>query len=153
MVRRGLTWPALLTVALTAGLVSWVGWTLYTRAGNHLFPLSWAAAALLLILAALVLGAALPVRRYQRGEVGKPLSGMRAARILVLAQAASLTGAAAAGWYAGQLPVLLADLALRSYRALLWPLLGSMLAGVLLVLAGMLVQRWCRVEPRDDDED
>ena len=54
-------------------------------------------------MAVLVIAAGLPVRRFLRGEAPS-LNPVRAARTLVLAQAAALTGAGASGWYAAQAP-------------------------------------------------
>ena len=56
-------------------------------------------------------------RRFLRGEATRPLSPLRAMRTLVLAQAAALTGALVAGWYAAQALVLLPDADVDSVRA------------------------------------
>ena len=73
---------------------------LYLNSGGLLPPASWISAVLLAVMAALVFAAGLPVRRFLRGQATKPLSPIRAARTLVLAQAAALTGAGVLGFYA-----------------------------------------------------
>ena len=67
---------------------------------------------LLVVMGGLVLWLARPVRRYLQGRATTSLDPLRAARTVVLAQAAALTGSAAAGWYLGQLVVVLTDLSL-----------------------------------------
>ena len=84
--------------------------------------------------------AGLPVRRFLRGEATRPLSPLRAMRTLVLAQAAALTGALVAGWYAAQALVLLPDADVDSVRAAMLRSLAVCVSGVLLVVAGLLVQ-------------
>jgi hypothetical protein len=152
---RGLRWSQLAAIALAVGLLSWLGWRLYLDTGHLLGPSSWVASVLLVAMGLLVLSAGLPVRRFLRGEARKPLSPIRAARTLVLAQAAALTGSALVGWYAGQALHALADLSLPDYHTLLWQLLAACAAGALLTAAGMATQRMCRVDPppREDDRD
>jgi hypothetical protein len=149
----GLRWSQLVGVAVVVGGVSWLGWRLYLNAGHLLGPASWVSSVLLVLMAVLVVSAGLPVRRFLRGEARKPLSPIRAARTLVLAQAAALTGAAVLGWYAAQALHALVDLDLGGYRDLFWRLLALCVAAVLLTGAGMLTQRMCRVDPPDRDED
>jgi hypothetical protein len=148
---RGLRWSQLAAIALLVGLLSWVGWRLYLNGGHLLGPVSWVSAVLLVVMAALVVGAGLPVRRFLRGEVRKPLNPIRAARTLVLAQAAALTGAGVLGWYAAQLAHAVADLDLSGYRELSWRLLTLCVAALVLTTAGMLTQRMCRVDPPPDE--
>jgi hypothetical protein len=146
----GLRWSQLVSITLVVGLVSWIGWRLYLNAGHLLGPASWVSAVLIVAMAVLVVAAGLPVRRFLRGEARKTLSPIRAARTLVLAQAAALTGSAVLGWYAAQVAHALADVDLPGYRSLLWRLLALTAASLVLVAAGMLTQRMCRVDPPDD---
>jgi hypothetical protein len=140
-------------VALAVGGAAWVVMRLFLNAGNLLPAVSWVSVILLLIMAALVVSAGLPVRRFQRGEATKTLSPIRAARTLVLAQAAGLTGAGVTGWYAAQLAHVLADLELAANQRMVWPLIGLCVSALLLASAGMATQRMCRIDKRDEDED
>jgi hypothetical protein len=151
----GLRWSQVVAVALVVGAVSWIGWRLYLNAGHLLGPASWVSSVLLVLMAVLVVSAGLPVRRFLRGEAQsrKPLSPIRAARTLVLAQAAALTGAAVLGWYAAQALHALADIDLGDYRALFWRLVVLCVAAALLAVAGMVTQRMCRVDPPGRPED
>ena len=148
----GLRWAQLGATALVVGAVSWIGWQIYLNTGGLLGPASWISSVLIFVMGALVIGAGLPVRRFLRGEATKPLSPIRAARTLVLGQAAALTGAGVLGWYAAQVVHALADLSLPGYRDLLWRLLTLCIAAAYLAIAGMLTQRMCRVDPPDRDE-
>ena len=149
----GLRWAQLVATALVVGAVSWIGWRIYLNTGALLGPASWVSSVLLLIMAVLVVGAGLPVRRFLRGEATRPLSPIRAARTLVLAQAAALTGAGVLGWYAAQAAHALAELSLPGYRELLWRLLALCGSTAVLAVAGMLTQRMCRVDPPDRGQD
>ena len=146
----GLRWSQLVGIALVVGLLSWIGWRFYLNAGHLLGPASWVSSVLIVAMAILVIGAGLPVRRFLRGEARKTLSPIRAARTLVLAQAAALTGSAVLGWYAAQVAHALADVDLPGYRALLWRLLALTASSLVLAAAGMLTQRMCRVDPPGD---
>ena len=96
--------------------------------------------------------AGLPIRRFLRGEATRPLSPLRAMRTLVLAQAAALTGALVAGWYAAQALVLLPDADVDSVRAAMLRSLAVCVSGVLMIVAGLLVQAMCRIDDQDRDQ-
>lgn len=138
-------------VALVVGLASWVLWHFVTGDGMLVPRPSWLAAVLLAGMAAFVVGFAWPVRSYLAGRSTKRLDPLRAARVVVLAQAATLTGAAATGWYAGQLAVVAGDLSLVANEDRLWRLAILVGSGVLLCVAGLVAQHWCRVDPPSDD--
>lgn len=154
MVRgRGLSWSLVVAVAAILAGLSYVLWRLWTNDGRLIPPVSWVSAALMVAMAALVISAGLPVRRFLRGRATHPLNPLRAARSLVLAQAAALTGAAVLGWYAGQLAVVLPDLELVSYQRLVWRLVAVVAAAGVLIAAGLVTQRWCRVEPPEEADE
>ena len=148
---RGLRWGQLAGIALVIGLLSWLGWRVYLDRGHLLGPVSWLSSLLLVAMAALVIAAGLPVRRFLRGEARKTLNPVRAARTLVLAQAAALTGAGLLGWYAAQAALAVADLTLPGYRTVLGQLVAVGLSAIVLMVAGMLTQRMCRVDPPRDE--
>lgn len=144
--RDGLRPLTLLVVALAVGVLSAVLWGLVVRGGRLVPPPPLLAGVLVLVLGGFVLWWSWPVRRYVRGRARQPLDPVRAARTLALAQAGGLTGAATAGWYGGQLVVVLADLDLVANHGRAWRLAGFTLLGVALAGAGLLAQRWCRVD-------
>ncbi|HEY7721554.1 MAG TPA: DUF3180 domain-containing protein [Pedococcus sp.] len=149
---RGLRLSHLLGVALVVGGLSWIGWNLYLGRGGLLPPAPWVSAVLLAVMAALVFAAGLPVRRFLRGQATRPLSPIRAARTVVLAQAAALTGAGVLGFYGAELLIVLPDLDIPSYSALAWRLAALCAGALLLACSGMAVQRMCRIDRGDRDE-
>lgn len=149
---RGLRISHLVGVTLVVGALSWMGWSVYLGTGELLPPATWVSSVILVVTAALVLAAGLPVRRFLQGRATRPLSPIRAARTLVLAQAAALTGAGVLGFYAAQVVLLVPDIDLPSYRTLFWRLLALCASALLLSAAGMATQRMCRIDTEDEDE-
>lgn len=141
-----------LLVMLVVGVASWLLWQLVTGEGTLVPRPSWLAAVLLVGMAAFVAGFAWPVRSYLAGRSKKRLDALRAARVVVLAQAATLTGAAAGGWYAGQLAVVAGELSLVANQDRLWRLAVLVAAALVLATVGLLAQSWCRVDPPSDDD-
>lgn len=153
MRHREIRVKTLALVGLGVGVASFGLFAVVARTGELVPRPPLLAAVLLTVMAGLVLWLARPVRQYLRGEATKTLDPLRAARTVVLAQAAALTGAAAAGWYTGQLAVVLTELSLVANRARILPLALLVLAGVLLAGSGIVAQRWCRIDPREDRDD
>lgn len=140
----------LVLLAAVTFVLALAAFTLLTRDGS-LVPVPPVVAGLLLVIIAVaVLYLARGVRRHVLGR--QRLDALRAARTVVLAQAAALTGAAGVGWYLGQLAVVAGDLALVANRDRVLPLSLHALAAAALTVAGMVAQHWCRVDRGDDDE-
>lgn len=137
-------------VAAVAGVVSFGLFALLSRNGSLVPRPPVLAGILVLVMGALILWLARPVRHYLQGRATSSLDPLRAARTVVLAQAGALTGAAVAGWYAGQLAVVLTGLELVANQARILPLSLTIAAALGLAAAGMVAQRWCRIEPPDD---
>lgn len=145
--------PTLALAGAVAGIVSFVVFEMLTRDGSLVPRPSLFAGLLLLVMGGLVLWLARPVRRYLLGRATSSLDPLRAARTVVLAQAAALTGSAAAGWYAGQLVVVAGDLSLVANRSRVLPLVLLVVAAVALAVAGQVAQRWCRIDPPEDRDE
>jgi hypothetical protein len=137
----------LAAVALVVGVL---GYAVLRGTGSGVVTPTWAGVVLLVFMAAGVYFAALPVKRLREGRATKPISPLRAARSLVLAQAGALTGAGLVGWYAAQILQLVPDLDVDSQRTKALVLAGHAVAAFVLAGAGVLAQRMCRVEPPDD---
>jgi MFS family permease len=174
----------LLLVALAAFVLSWITSSLLDPTGT-LVRLTWTVPVGLLALAAAMVAAGWPVRRWTRslparraraggaGGAGRvvPAQGgaalpagaaagapaglrrldpLRATRVLALARASAVAGAAMAGAYAA-LAALTAPTATVEPRVerLVLALL-AVLAAAALAAAGVVVERWCRVPPDDD---
>jgi hypothetical protein len=143
---KGVRPQTLVTIALVVGVLGWL--LLRLIGGSQSLPTAgWSGVVLLGFMAAGVYWAGVPVQKMREGSTAKPISPLRAARTLVLAQAAALAGSALVGWYAAQALLLLPDLDIESQRARLWVMLGHLVVTVLLVIAGMITQRKCRVDP------
>lgn len=140
----------LAVVVLVAGVLGYVVLRLVAATGTGLPAVGWMSSVVLLFIAGGVLAAGLPIKRLQEGRPGpRPVGMLRAARTVVLAQACALTGAAVMGWYAAQGVILLGDVDIPSVRDRLWPVAATVLAGLLVAVAGLVVQRWCRIDDSD----
>lgn len=151
MSRTGIGTRTLTVVAVATTALGFLVALLVTRDGTLLQRPPWVAGLLLVVMGGLVLWLARPVRHHLRSGRRTSVDALRAARTVVLAQAGALTGAAAAGWYLGQLLVLLTDLSLVANRERLLPFGLMTVASLLLAGAGLLAQAWCRIDESDDD--
>ncbi len=151
MSRNGIGTRTLTLVAVVTTVLGFVVAMVVTRDGTLLQRPPWVAGLLLVVMGGLVLWLARPVRHHLRSGRRTSVDALRAARTVVLAQAGALTGAAAAGWYLGQLIALLTDLSLVANRERLLPFGLMTVASLLLAGAGLLAQAWCRIDESDDD--
>lgn len=142
----------LLAVAVVAGVVTWVVLDVVDATGAAV-PMPWTVPVLLVVLAGAVLSVGRPVRRWNQGHRDRPLDALRAARTVVVAQAAGVTGAALAGAYGGFVALLLPMLGIEVRRDRMLLALAAMAASLLLLVAGVVVERWCRLPPDDDEGD
>jgi hypothetical protein len=141
-----------------AALVAWalagfVGGVLFHRIldrGTGTPPtVSWAQPLALLLVAAILWGTAWSTRRTLR-QRPRRLSPHQAVNRLVLARACAYVGALVAGFYLGYaaswVGVNTSDLAgQRVFRSAC-----AGVAGILIVIGGLLLERACRVPPKDD---
>ena len=144
-------WTTPVGVALVAAVVGFALVGPLEMLGLTLTRLPWTAVAAVLLLAGTVLVLGWPVRRWNRGHRDRPLDPLRAARTAVLGQASALAGAALLGWYLGQVVHLLPDVAYPLPRQSVTSLLVASGASAVLLVAGLVVERWCRL-PEDDDD-
>jgi len=153
---RGVSTRLVLLLGLVDTAFAYLGLRIWISHGGALPQISWGGLIVLVFMACGVFFAGLPVRRFLRGRANKTLNPIRAMRTLVLAQAAALTGALVTGWYVAQALVLLPDFDVASRRAVAIRLGALAAGGVLMAIAGLVVQAMCRVDGdhRDpDDED
>ncbi len=141
----------LLITGIVATVLGWLALDTWSGRGGDPPPLPWTAIAGTVALALAVVAAGLPVRRWVQGSRERPLDALVAARTVVFAKAAAYAGALLAGWYAAQGLALLPDLVGSRVTHLVLAGIAT-LAAVGLAVAGLVVQRWCRVPPQDDDE-
>lgn|SRR5690625_149103 len=160
--------PTVLSIIAGAGGVSWLGLTLWRRAGHSLPPVPWMVAVVMVVMAVALLIAGWPVgqvtreareaaeRRLEGKEEGKKrthfVDPLRAARIFVLAKAATLTGALLTGWYGTTLLILLTGPLVEARLAQVWPAATATGAAVILLISGVIVEWFCELPPSDDAE-
>lgn len=151
MVRPTRTRSLLLLAGLVT-VVTWIALRWWTSAGNELPMLPWSTVGVMGLLAVAVFVAGWPVRRWTRGRRTEPLDPLRAARTVVLAKAAQYAGSLLTGWYAGQVLVIIPSVDVEPRRDMLLRGVVSVAAAVLVWVVGWLVERFCRVDRRKDDD-
>ncbi|WP_246956695.1 DUF3180 domain-containing protein [Brachybacterium sp. Marseille-Q7125] len=127
---------------------------------GHTLPISgWLTSAVLLTLAAALLGYGLPLRRYmlesaerrehpslqpRRHQIDLPT----AFRTVLLARACAYTGSVMGGIFTGQALFLLLTGVGDPVRGIL-PTAAAALAGIILAVLGVIVERWGQLPPDD----
>ncbi|MHA3837103.1 DUF3180 domain-containing protein [Terrabacter sp. AAH1] len=143
----------LVLAAVAMTVLVWLVLRLMSSGGSSVPEPGWVGAVAMLFLGGGLLVAGWQVRKVRDGAPNPAITPLRAARTLVLGQAGALTGSVLVGWYLANVLVLLPDADVESQRGRIWPFLVHAAVAVLLAAAGMLVQAWCRLRPRDDEDD
>lgn len=147
----------LLGIAGVLAVLTWAGLRIGIRDGSitRLPSLPWSLPAAIALVAAGVLAAAFGLRGRLTGRRGaKPVDPLHAARMAVLAKACSHGGAVLAGVYAGLAGWVLPDLAPSARRVQFVMAVFSAAASVLLVVAGLVLERICRLpDPPEAERD
>jgi hypothetical protein len=105
----------------------------------------------LVVIAAIVVGFAIPIRRATHGKSKRMIDPFRAMRVAVLAKASSLSGALLAGWGLGILVYLVTRSVLPATSAI-WLSVAAAVGGVVLLVAGLVAEYLCTLPPPEDDE-
>ena len=142
---------AVVTAAFTAA-IGWLLLDFWSGGGGRMPPQSYVAAVAILVVAAVVVVLGWEVRRSVRGERTPPMNPLAAARVAVLSKAAVYGGAVLTGWYAA-LGLSVLDDASGVRRERLLASAAAAVASAVLVGAGLLAQRWCRLPPDDESPD
>lgn len=143
-------WQVLVAVALAVGALGYVGTEWWVGRGNAPVPIPPTVAAVLLLVAGVLFVLGRSVRRFVQGRRA-PMDPLRAFRILVLAKASALAGAALAGFYTGTALVVAGLSDAPEARTQTWSAAAAALAGVVLVVVALVVEWFCRVPPEDSD--
>ncbi|TXK19060.1 DUF3180 family protein [Homoserinibacter sp. GY 40078] len=106
--------------------------------------------ATLLLIAVIVVALAIPIRRATRGRVRRPVDPFYATRVVLLAKASAVAGALVGGAGLG----LLVELLIRPVSATdaVWRTVATLVAGVVLLVAGLVAETLCIVPPDDDEK-
>lgn len=150
MLRTGLKTSTVVLVAVAVTVLSWGFGRWWLNDGHAGLRVGWVAGVLLVAMAVVVVVTGSRMWRMRRGRTH--VEPVVAARVLGLAQASALTGAITAGFYLGQALALLPDHDFGGRGTLALQHGLAALGGLLMAVAGLLVQSWCRID-RDDDED
>jgi hypothetical protein len=119
--------------------------------GAVLPPLTWTAPSCIALLAIVVLATALGLRARLDDPAKRP-HPLSMARMAVLGKASAHVGPLVGGLYAGYLLVLLPGFEIASRRDRSVLCLVALLASVGLSVAGLVLERACRVPPSGTDE-
>ena len=142
---------ALVVAAIFGGLGGWLIVVVAQALGLVPPRIAWSAPIGLAVFAALV--ALLARSTYQRIQVRRErMEPQRAVAFLVLGKASALAGALVAGGYLGFGLMFLGQLDAESPRDRVIRSAVALVAGVALCLAGLRLERACKV-PGGDDED
>ncbi|MET1089747.1 MAG: DUF3180 domain-containing protein [Arthrobacter sp.] len=79
------------------------------------------------------------------------LDPLLAARTLVLAQACAYAGTVLLGWHVGIFLDQLRIWSLRSNQGITWLALAMAGGGLVMIVVGLLVERFCRIPPEDGE--
>ena len=142
---------ALVVAALFGGLAGWL--VVVTAGALDLIPprIPWSAPIGLVVFAALV--GALAWSTHQRIQVRRErMEPQRAVALLVLGKASALAGALVAGGYLGFALNFLTRLDAASPRDRVIRSAVAVVAGLALMVGGLLLERACKVPGSDDDE-
>lgn len=143
----------LLVISVAVGVAGWLASLLTTRysLATPVLPLTGLITMGVIVVLTLALG--IRVLRWRNGKRKKMLNPILAAWTLVLAQACAYTGAVLLGWHAGIFLDQLRLWNLRSNQDLTWQALIMAGGGLLLIIVGLVVERFCRIPPEDGDAD
>lgn len=121
---------------------------LWEQFGRALPGIPWPAVVGMLLLAAALLILGWPIRRWREGDRSSDIDLVQAARVAMLAKAASMCGSGLTGWYLGAaLYLLVSAFGVRAESGL-GMLVAAGAAGALMVV-GIVVEGFCTLPPDD----
>ncbi len=139
---------AIVVVAVVGGAAGWLLQVALVSKGAPSFippPSFWS---VLFLVAVALLALGWPIRRSMKGRVRRRVAPFYAMRVLVLAKASSLTGALLLG--VGLVLVVYAVSRTGSTATPAFPpSVLTAVAALVLGVAGLVVEGWCRVPPDD----
>jgi lysylphosphatidylglycerol synthetase-like protein (DUF2156 family) len=141
----------LLAIAVVLAAAGWLATVLAGRysLATPVLPLTGLLTMGVIVVLTLVLG--IRVLRWRNGNKKKILNPILAAWTLVLAQACAYTGTVLLGWHAGIIIEQLRLWNLRSNHDITWQALALAAGGLIMVIVGLVVERFCRIPPEDGD--
>lgn len=140
----------LVVAAVLGGAAGFLLDQLYTANGRATFTPTLSLPILLVLIGAVVVLLALPIRRATRHPEGPRVNPFRALRIAMLAKASSIVGAVAAGLALGLIAFLLTRPVTPSIGSM-GEIIATLIAGAALVVAGLVAEHLCTIRKDDDD--
>jgi hypothetical protein len=139
---------ALVGIAIAGAVIGWLLQVGLTTGGAPSFipPATLYSVLFILAFGLILLGR--PVRRLVRGKARRPIDPFFAMRVLVLAKASSLTGALLVG-VAAALAAYAVSRAGSTATPAFWPDVLTAVGSLALLIAGLVVEWWCRIPPQD----
>lgn len=142
----------LAVVALFAAVVVWALLRVVAAQAATLPRIPLATPIVVGLVALAVFIAAFSLRGRIQGRPGaKRLPALASARYAVLAKATAHAGALLAGGYLGFTVFTLLELDGEARQVRLVPALATVVAALLVLAAGLVLERFCRLPPEDDD--
>ena len=146
------TGAGILIIAGAVGIaIGFVVDQVLTASGRATFTPAVTLPILLLLLAGLVVGLAVPIRRATSGRTSARIDPFRAVRIAMLAKASSVVGAALAG-FAGGLALFLVSRPVTPSVGSWGTVIATIVCGAVLIAAGLIAEHLCTIRKDDDDE-
>ncbi len=148
---RLLRWKVLAAAAAVSAFVGWGVSALALRGGASPVLVPWTTLLVGVVLGGVVLAAGWTVRQVRLGR--RRMDPTRAVRTAVLGQASAYAGALLAGAYSGYAMTLLPDWSHTPRREAAIAAGLAALGGAVMLAAGVIAERWCRVGSDDDDDE
>jgi hypothetical protein len=139
----------LVALLLGVGALAWGALRIAESRGSALPALTWTAPTGVAVLAVVVAVTTVALRSRLRGD--RPPHPLGVARMAVLGKASAHVGPIVGGFYLGYLIVLLPGLEITSRRDRAVVAGAALLASALLTVAGLWLERTCRVRRDDPD--
>jgi hypothetical protein len=141
----------LIVVGLFLAFAGWFATVMTTRYSMATPVLPQTGLVTMGVIVALTLVLGIRVLRWRNGKKKKMLNPILAAWTLVLAQACAYTGTVLLGWHAGIFLELLRVWNLRSDQGITWLTVSMAGGGLVMIIVGLVVERFCRIPPEDGD--
>lgn len=142
--------PVLLVLAAIGASVGWIVEAGLVAMGRAIAVPPVTLSVSLALVAAIIIGMAVPVFRVVRGTATKRVDPFYATRVVVLAKASSLAGALLAGGALAILGFVLTRSIVPAVGSVALTIAASVCA-VALLIAGLVAEKMCTLPPQDDD--
>jgi O-antigen ligase len=141
----------LVLLAVLGGGIAWLAETALASSGRPILIPPFTLSVALILIGAIIVVMAVPVRRVSRGVANARIDPFYATRVVMLAKASSLSGALLGGGGIGIVGYLLSRSVLPAAGSVTMGL-ATALGAILLLVAGLVAEHWCFIPPDDDEK-